>query len=172
MAMGLLVACTGKKDSAPDDEEIIELEQQLNDSQQSGLAISHIDSLALMADDLTPAEALKVLITYMHVVQEAKEANKSKLELETMRKFVDVYDITMGANRSEMSKAFESFAKRNANYNVIATAKEYRERLSSEADASTVAEDVIGSVSKEPVDSTANGANEAGAGQESNSVFE
>lgn len=173
IAMGLLVACSGKKNSAPADEEIVELEQQLNDSKQSNSAISQIDSLALMADDLTPAEALKVLITYMHVAQEAKEANKSKLELETMRKYVDVYDIVMGANRSDMTKAFEKFAKRNANYNVIATAKDYRERLSNYADGSAVAEDVIAPQPKEDTDSVRSESPETDSdSQESNSVFE
>lgn len=173
VAMGLLVACSGKKNSTPADDEIVELEQQLSDAHQSNSAISQIDSLALMADDLTPAEALKVLITYIHVAQEAKEAKKSNLEMETMRKYVDVYDIVMGANRSEMTKAFESFAKRNANYNVMATAKDYRERLSSYADGSVAAEDVIAPQPKEETDSVKRSSEDAGgAGQESNSVFE
>lgn len=141
----LSVSCSGKKDKSPADEEIIALEQQLNDNKQSQSMIDHIDSLALMADDLTPAEAVKVLVTYMHVVKTATENGKERLQLETMRKYVDVYDIVMGEHKSDMTEAFEAFARRNPNYNIMATAKDYRESLRNYADGSAEEEDVIGS---------------------------
>lgn len=140
----MVISCSGKKDKSLADDEIIALEQQLNDNAQSQSMIDHIDSLALMADDLTPSEAVKVLVTYMHVVKTATEAGKERVQLETMRKFVDVYDIVMGEHKSDMTDAFEAFARRNPNYNIIATASEYRENLRNYADGSAVEEDVIG----------------------------
>ncbi len=135
----MLASCGGGGNSAAEDKQIVEIEQAA-ESFSGTRGEMQIDSLALMADDLTPAEASQVLLTYMRIREDARKAGNEKRELETMRKFVDVYDIVLGANGADMRETFERIARHNPHHNFEAAAKEYRELLSNYASGSGVEE--------------------------------
>lgn len=135
----ILTSCGGGKNGVSEDKQVLEIEQAA-ESFSGSRGEMQIDSLALMADDLTPAEASQVLLIYMRIREEARKAGNEKRDLETMRKFVDVYDIVLGANGAEMRETFERIARHNPNHNFEAVAKEYRELLSNYASGSGVEE--------------------------------
>lgn len=136
-----MCSCKGNQSSNIGDTEIDEIEQAVSGSSAARSMEMHVDSLALMADDLTPSEAVQVLVTYMRIHEDAKANNNSKRDLETMRKFVDVYDIVMTVNSDEMRPAFDKVARRNSSLNIHAAAKEYRSLLADYGDGTAVEEE-------------------------------
>lgn len=136
-AVALLTSC-GKKDAGnAQDIEIAEIEnivaENVKDREHNA---SHVDSLAFMADDLTPSEATQVLATYMQIAADAKERGDRKIRLETMRKYVDVYDIVISANGSEMRDMFERLRRHSPEFDIPQTAADFRAELSDYADGS------------------------------------
>ncbi len=98
-------------------------ESGLNDAINSGdirQASNIADSLALMVDDLTPAQTVSVLATFADVVNKARAEHNSRRAYETMRKYVDVYDIGLSINPKDLRKALE--ADRRYNFDSLATA--------------------------------------------------
>lgn len=134
-------SCKGNQSSNIGDTEIDEIEQAVSGSSAARSMEMHVDSLALMADDLTPPEAVQVLVTYMRIHEDAKANNDSRRDLETMRKFVDVYDIVMSVNSDEMRPAFDKVARRNSSMNIHAAANEYRSLLADYGDGTAVEEE-------------------------------
>ena len=114
-------------------------ESGLNDAINSGdirQASNIADSLALMVDDLTPTQTVNVLATFADVVNKAKADHNTRRAYETMRKYVDVYDIGLSINPKDLRKALE--ADRRYNFDSLATA--YRTGLSDYAVTPTVEE--------------------------------
>lgn len=97
--------------------------------------IMHIDSLANQADFLTTGEGVSVLVAYAEVIDESLNAGKVKSAYETMRKFVDLYNIVNNNHRQEFRSAVEKI-KRSSGADLTAMADEYREKLSDYDDAS------------------------------------
>lgn len=135
-AVMIITSCGKKSADSVDDSQIAEIESVVTQS-TSGESrnTSHVDSLALMADYLTPVEAAEVLATYMQIAANARDNNDSNTRLVTMRKFVDVYDIVMAVNSSEMRPMFERLAAQSS-FNIPQTATEFRAELSDYADGS------------------------------------
>ncbi len=149
----VMISCGHRQKDKDIDMELVELETAVNES--SNTAISNIDSLAMMADELSPAEATKVLVTYMRIHEKASAAGDTRRDLETLRKYVDFYDIVMSANGDEMRLAFEKLAARRQNVDIIASAKQYRELLADYASGSAIEESAPEETSKpETADST------------------
>lgn len=123
-----LVACGGKKENgAVENAETIDLTEYT-----PGHAVQmsdKIDSLALNADDLSPDDAVNVLLAYVEIERDESNANKAKVKRETMRKFADVYDIVMGNYGNEFRAAIDK-ARRTTELDLSAIAADYRERLS------------------------------------------
>ncbi|MDE5785718.1 MAG: hypothetical protein K2H98_04215 [Duncaniella sp.] len=127
------VSCGGssKKESVPQEvaTTISTHDSSLADAISSG-NIKHAsqmaDSMALMVDDLTPAQSVNVLATFVGVVDGAMAEHQSRKALETMRKYVDVYDIALSINPKDMRKAINS----DRRYNFDSLASAYRSRLS------------------------------------------
>ena len=63
------------------------------------------DKLALNADDLTPAQAASVLAGFYELHLKYESGYKRKSDMETMRKFVDVYDIVNSNHGNDFRKA-------------------------------------------------------------------
>ncbi len=132
-AVGLTVAsCGGSKKSEEVPQEVAETISTHDSALSSAISSGDIgqasrvaDSLALMVDDLTPAQSVNVLATFVGVVEGEVSGHHSRKALETMRKYVDVYDIALGINPKDMRKAIESDTRYN--YDSLATA--YRNRL-------------------------------------------
>lgn len=157
VAFASLFAACSKNSSSASDAEIAEIEASVADVTTSREKMSHIDSLALMADDLTPSEAMEVLLAYMRIINNAKATDNTQLQLETMRKYVDVYDIVLGADRSGMTDAFARLARHNATLDLAVAAKDYRAYLADYADGQ-ISEDGSAATEEAPkaaTDSTA-----------------
>lgn len=159
LAAGTMVSCggSGKKEVVP--QEVVTTisthDSSLADAMSSG-NIKHAsqmaDSLALMVDDLTPAQSVNVLATFVGVVDGAMAEHQSRKALETMRKFVDVYDIALSINPKDMRKAINS----DHRYNFDSLASAYRSRLSdyaytmsAEVSATAPAPDSVAKASEE-----------------------
>lgn len=87
-----------------------------------------IDNLALNADDLEPREAVAVLVGYLEIEKEAQAAHKHKAALETIRKFVDVYDIVISNHGDKMRDAIRRNAS-STGIDLTAVASQFRNRL-------------------------------------------
>lgn len=104
----MLMSCGSKEGSAAGEAIPTEQESQLDQALESndmGQMSEIADSLALRADDLTPAQAVKVLDAFVKMeIQASKAGNRRKVQ-ETMRKFVDLYDIVFENDASGMRSA-------------------------------------------------------------------
>ncbi len=127
------VACGGKPKAEAVPEEVASTisthDNHLADAMNSG-NIAHAsqmaDSMALMVDDLTPAQSVNVLATFVGVIDSDMAEHRTRKAMETMRKYVDVYDIALSINPKDMRKALSN--DRRYNFDSLATA--YRSRLS------------------------------------------
>lgn len=87
-----------------------------------------LDNRALFADDLEPQEAVAVLVGYLEIEKDAKTARRTRKELETMRKFVDVYDIAISNHGDKMRSAIRQYASTKG-VDLSVVAREFRDRL-------------------------------------------
>lgn len=134
-AVALLTSgCGGEKTQEPAASPEVETaisshDTGLNDAISTGdmrKAATIADSLALMVDDLTPAQTVNVLATFADVTAKAQAEHQSRKALETMRKYIDVYDIGFSINPNDLRKALKADSRHD--YDSLATA--YRSRLS------------------------------------------
>ncbi len=88
------------------------------------------DSMSLFVDDLTPEQTVQVLMAFLSVHNEAVAKGDRRLDLETLRKYVDVYDIAVNANPKDTRAAFAKAKKINPDVDFDAVAKSFREKLS------------------------------------------
>ncbi len=88
------------------------------------------DSMSLFVDDLTPEQTVQVLMAFLSVHNEAVAKGDRRLDLETLRKYVDVYDIAVNANPKDTRAAFAKANKINPDVDFDAVAKSFREKLS------------------------------------------
>ncbi|MDE5727971.1 MAG: hypothetical protein K2H83_00310 [Duncaniella sp.] len=96
---------------------------------QLGEASAMADSMALMVDDLTPEQTVQVLTAFLTIHNEAVRAKETRKDLETLRKYVDVYDIALSANPADTRAAFEKARRLNPSVNFDSVAAAFRERL-------------------------------------------
>lgn len=134
LAFGLAIsACSGKKSEAgTESEQVEEQSSQLNTALTSGNIkemAAAADSMSLFVDDFTPEQTVQVLKAFITVHEDAAAKRDYRRDLETMRKFVDVYDIALSVNPKDTRSAFAKESRRagGADFEVIAS--EFRERL-------------------------------------------
>ncbi|MCM1337148.1 MAG: hypothetical protein NC187_01760 [Candidatus Amulumruptor caecigallinarius] len=87
------------------------------------------DSLALNVDDITNNESVAVLMAYLEVHNKASEANDRRLDLETLRKFVDVYDLSLQRDRDGMQAALAQARQVNPDVDLEVLCREFRAKL-------------------------------------------
>lgn len=87
------------------------------------------DSMALYIDDLTPDETVTLLITFLEIHNQAVADGRADDDLVTLRKYVDVYDIAVGANPNDMRSAFADARRRNPNLDFEGSFNEFRSAL-------------------------------------------
>lgn len=87
---------------------------------------SVLDSLALNADDLTPAQAVNLLLGYVDI---QKNATSFRTKIITMRKFVDVYDIVMNNYGDEFRSVIRKAADRDNGVDLKEISLEFRDKL-------------------------------------------
>ncbi|MCM1137955.1 MAG: hypothetical protein NC221_07355 [Duncaniella sp.] len=128
-----LSACGGTKKADAPAAEVAEQENSLlNESMNVGnlkQASAAADSMSLFVDDLTPEQTVRVLMTFLSVHNDLVGKNYRR-DLETLRKFVDVYDIALSANPKDTRAAFAKVRKMNPSIDFDSIAKTFREKLS------------------------------------------
>lgn len=87
------------------------------------------DSLALNVDDITNYESVAVLLAYLEVHNKAAEAKDRHKDLETLRKFVDVYDLSFQRDREGMQAAISQAHQINKEVDLEALYREFRAKL-------------------------------------------
>lgn len=133
LAVLAVSACGGKKNVDSETAEAVELQNtQLAEALNHGdlkVASQMADSMSLFVDDLTPEQTVQVLMAFLTIHNDAVSAKDSRRDLETLRKYVDVYDIAVGANPNDMRAAFEKAHRINPSVNFDSVAQSFRERL-------------------------------------------
>lgn len=138
LAILLCVACGGKSDKehpAPDAADLEAAELQ-NTRLARALTEGHVetasamaDSMSLFVDDLTPDQTVQVLMAFLTVHNEAVARKDTRRDLETLRKYVDVYDISLSVNPSDTRAAFDKARRVNPAVDLDSLATSFRERL-------------------------------------------
>ena len=138
LAILLCVACGGKSDKehpAPDAADLEAAELQ-NSRLARALTEGHVetasamaDSMSLFVDDLTPDQTVQVLMAFLTVHNEAVAKKDTRRDLETLRKYVDVYDIALSVNPSDTRAAFDKARRVNPAVDLDSLATSFRERL-------------------------------------------
>lgn len=113
------------------------------------------DSMALWADDLNPKEALAVLTTFYRVHLDAKSKGNRSRDIQTMRKYLDVYDIVSGNYREELRHLLTKVSEADSTLDLIGAVDSFRTLLAdydsahgqgseyTEAKTDSVAEDTV-----------------------------
>lgn len=133
MAVVLLPSCGGKKQVEETVESVTEEQNtQLAEALNRGnlpVASAMADSMSLFVDDLTPEQTVQVLMAFLNIHNDAVAKKETRRDLETLRKYVDVYDIALSVNPSDMRSAFEKARRVNPAVNFDSIASSFRERL-------------------------------------------
>lgn len=128
----MLASCGGKNRSSETDllmeQQTSQLTEALNARDYSA-ASSLADSMALYVDDLTPDETVTVLMAFLEIHNKAADDNRRSDDLETLRKYVDVYDIATAANPQDMRAAFAAARNRNPQLDFEQAARDFRRAL-------------------------------------------
>lgn len=129
-----LASCKGNKsgetESTPD---TVEQESQLAQALSTGnikQAAAVADSLSLFVDDFTPEQTVQVLTAFISVHKDAVAKRERRRDLETLRKYVDVYDIALSVNPNDTREAFAKAKRRNPAIDFDSIAADFRSKLS------------------------------------------
>ena len=128
----MLASCGGKNRSSETDLLMEQQTSQLTEALHArdyAAAASLADSMALYVDDLPPDETVTVLMAFLEIHNKAADDNRRTDDLETLRKYVDVYDIATSANPQDMRAAFAEARKRNPQLDFEQAAREFRRAL-------------------------------------------
>ena len=133
-AMVAMVACGSKssKDVPVAEVSVDEQNTQLANALNVGNlkeASAMADSMSLFVDDFTPEQTIQVLMTFLSVHNDAVANKERRRDLETIRKYIDVYDIALSVNPKDTRAAFDKARKLNPEVDFDAIAIAFRERL-------------------------------------------
>lgn len=126
-----MVSCGGKRDADTArivDEQSSQLQEAMQ-RQDMNTVSAIADSMALYVDDLTPDETVTVLLAFLEIHNRAVEAGNASTDLETLRKYVDVYDIATGNNPNDMREAFARARSVNGAVDFEKAAADFRRSL-------------------------------------------
>lgn len=115
-----------------DEEVVVEKQSQLEQALSSGNlreASVMADSMSLFVDDFTPEQTVQVLTAFISIHNDAVAKRETRRDLETLRKYVDVYDIALSVNPNDTRAAFKKAHSRNPEIDFDSVAKNFRERL-------------------------------------------
>ena len=130
--MSCMTAC-GSKTSGEESETVAESVDEQNTQLAEALNVGNIgrasamaDSMSLFVDDFTPEQTVQVLMAFLSVHNDAVAAKERRRDLETIRKYIDVYDI---ANPKDTRAAFAKAKRINPEVDFDSIAVMFRERL-------------------------------------------
>ena len=87
------------------------------------------DSMSLFVDDFTPEQTVQVLMAFLSVHNDAVARHQSRRDRETLRKYIDVYDIALSVNPKDTRAAFDKARKMNPAVDFDSIARVFREKL-------------------------------------------
>lgn len=134
VALTAVTACgsKGNSEAAPNAEEVQEQNTQLAEALNVGdlkNASAMADSMSLFVDDFTPEQTVQVLMAFLSVHNDAVAKGERRRDLETLRKYVDVYDIALSVNSKATRDAFAKAKRINPSVDFDSVAAAFRERL-------------------------------------------
>ncbi|MCM1077102.1 MAG: hypothetical protein NC411_07055 [Bacteroides sp.] len=122
-----------KAEAVPAAEEVEVRKSQLEQALTSGnlkQASVMADSMSLFVDDFTPEQTVQVLTAFVSLHNDATRKHESRRDLETLRKYVDVYDIALSVNPKDTREAFRKAMRKNPELDFDSIARAFREKLS------------------------------------------
>lgn len=129
-----LASCSSKNQS--ESETTVETVDEQNTQLAEALNVGNIkqasamaDSMSLFVDDFTPEQTVQVLMAFLSVHNEAAAAKERRRDLETIRKYIDVYDIALSVNPKDTRAAFAKAKRLNPAVDFDSIATMFRERL-------------------------------------------
>lgn len=130
----LCVGCgrSKSKDVVVDTETVEVQQSQLEEALTSGnlkQASVMADSMSLFVDDFTPEQTVQVLTAFVSIHNDASKKRETRRDLETLRKYVDVYDIALSVNPKDTRAAFKKAMSRNPELDFDSISKAFREKL-------------------------------------------
>lgn len=158
LLVGLTVAsCSSKKsdssESVADELRNTHLLDAIRSSDMARTA-SIADSMALDVDDLSNHESVAVLMAYLEIHNDASRNEDRQRDLETLRKYVDVYELSLQRDRSGMQEAIDQARSVNPEVDLTALYTQFKGRLA-EYDAVNGGELTVETPEDAPADSTA-----------------
>ena len=133
--MSCMAAC-GSKTSGEESETVAESvdEQntQLAEAPQRGQyrpRLGYGRQHVAFVDDFTPEQTVQVLMAFLSVHNDAVAAKERRRDLETIRKYIDVYDIAVSTNPKDTRAAFAKAKRINPEVDFDSIAVMFRERL-------------------------------------------
>lgn len=129
-----VASCSKGDKSTPDtapkevEEQKSQLEQALTEGNLKQASVM-ADSMSLFVDDFTPEQTVQVLTAFVRIHNEAASRRETRRDLETLRKYVDVYDIALSVNPNDTRAAFEKAQRRNPEIKFDSIAKAFRTKL-------------------------------------------
>ncbi len=137
VALAVVAACMWSCSSQKSDESVSVQEELRNTHLLEAMKVVDVprvasiaDSLALDVDDLSNNESVAVLLAYLVIHNEASRNDDREQDLVTIRKYVDVYDLSMQRDRDGMLAAMQQAREINPAADFEALYKEFRSRLS------------------------------------------
>ncbi len=109
---------------------------------------SMADELALNADDLTPDQAVSVLMGFYDMHLQYSGEHKYRSDMETMRKFVDVYDIVNSNHGDKFKKALKATKNVYPDVDFVEVYKQFAEKLT-QYDGSALSDQTVVAESKD-----------------------
>lgn len=128
-----VAGCSGKGKGDSDGADALGQDSQLAQALAAGdvqTASAIADSMSLFVDDFTPEQTVQVLTAFIAVHKDAAAKKQTRRDLETLRKYVDVYDIALSLNPNDTRAIFEKAHRANPEVDFDALAKEFRAKLS------------------------------------------
>lgn len=125
-------ACSRSKDSSDSNIDFMDQNTELAQALAAGdidKASAVADSMSLFVDDFTPEQTVQVLMAFLTVHNDAVAKKQTRRDLETLRKYVDVYDIALSVNPNDTRAIFEKAHRANPAVNFDSIAKDFRARL-------------------------------------------
>ncbi len=129
--LGVTASCGGSKHEASS-EQAGQQQNALYEAMRSGdIAQVEIvaDSLSELFDELNTDEQVTLLLAYLQVHNDAAAKKDTKHDLETIRKFMDIYELSMASNGDEITRAFNAARDLNGNVDLPVIASTFREQL-------------------------------------------
>lgn len=91
--------------------------------------MARLDASEIQADDLKPTDAADILAGFIKLVEKQRAAGSYRAANETMRNFIDIYDIVKANHKTDFLKAIRALNATTPGTDIEAAYASYQERL-------------------------------------------